>query len=169
MNGNFSKSFEYVLDDEGGFSDNKKDPGGATNRGVTLRTWEDWQRRQVSVQEIRDLTVDQVLPLYRARYWDAVKADLLPNGVDYLVFDTAVNCGVSNAIKFIQQSLGVKDDGVIGPVTLTAIRTVDVDHLIDQYTQLRQKHYESLPTFDEFGEGWMDRAKRVAERAIELS
>jgi lysozyme family protein len=169
MNNNFDKSFKYILEDEGGFSADKKDPGGVTNLGVTLRTWEDWQRRQVNVQEMRDLSADQVLPLYRARYWDAVKADMLPSGIDYLVFDCAVNCGVSNAIKFIQRALGAKEDGVIGPVTLTSLRTVDVGDLIDKFTQIKTEHYESLPTFAEFGEGWVNRSDRVKERALALS
>ena len=81
MIGNFQTALKNLLEDEGGFSNDKRDPGGITNLGVTLRTWQQWQRRVVDAQEMRNLTADQVTPLYREKYWSAVKGDQLPNEI----------------------------------------------------------------------------------------
>ena len=94
--------------------------------------------------------------------------DQLPNGVDYLVFDFAVNAGVQKAIQTLQKVLGVKTDGVIGPVTLTAIKEADPEELIREFTEEKENHYESLSTFETFGEGWMARSERVEQRANAL-
>ena len=126
------------------------------------------QGRVVDAQEMRNLTADQVTPLYREKYWNAIKGDQLPNGVDYLVFDFAVNAGVQKAIQTLQKVLGVKTDGVIGPVTLTAIKEADPEELIKDFTEEKENHYESLSTFETFGEGWMARSERVEQRAAAL-
>ena len=168
MIGNFQTALKNLLEDEGGFSNDKRDPGGITNLGITLRTWQQWQRRVVDAQEMRNLTADQVTPLYRENYWNAVKGDQLPNGVDYLVFDFAVNAGVRKAIQTLQKVLEVKTDGVIGPVTLTAIKEADPEELIREFTEAKEDHYKSLDTFEDFGEGWMARSERVEQRATEL-
>ena len=105
---NWDDAFKLMLKSEGGFVNHPQDPGGMTNLGVTKSTWENWIGRQSDEAEMRNLTPAKVEPLYKKKYWDAVRADELPNGISYLVFDFAVNAGVEGAvvIEKIKQSQG---------------------------------------------------------------
>ena len=121
MKENFDVALKALLKHEGGYVNHPADPGGMTNLGVTKRVWEEWVGHEVDEQTMRGLTPDAVAPLYRKRYWDAVRGDDLPSGVDLVVFDCAVNSGVGRASKFLQKAVGVADDGKIGPATLRAV------------------------------------------------
>jgi lysozyme family protein len=114
MNTNFDACLAHLLKHEGGFVNHPSDPGGATNLGVTQAVWEDWIDRAVSEENMRALTPAKVAPLYREMYWDRIKGDKLPSGVDYLVFDAAVNSGASRAAKWLQTTVGAVADGAIG-------------------------------------------------------
>ena len=107
MQNNFDNCLALLLKSEGGYVNNPKDPGGRTNLGVTQKTWEAWVGRESSEKEMRALTKDQVAPLYKAKYWTACYGPQLPLGVDYAVFDAAVNMGVGRAVKLLQESLGI--------------------------------------------------------------
>lgn len=160
MKENFESSLEIVLKSEGGFINHPSDPGGATNLGVTKKVWESWVGKPVPISDIRNLTPKQVSPLYKKQYWDAVRADDLPSGLDYLVFDFAINAGVFRAIKTLQKALSIVDDGVFGNKTLESIKKADLTDLISRFSDLKEQFYKSLPTFSVFGKGWM---RRVAE------
>lgn len=160
MKDNFSSALITVLKSEGGFVNNPSDPGGATNLGVTKKVWESWTGKSVSISDMRNLTQAQVSPLYKKQYWDAVRGDDLPSGLDYLVFDFAINAGVSRAIKTLQKALSIVDDGVFGNKTLGAVNKADTTDLIIKFSELKEQFYKSLPTFSVFGKGWM---RRVAE------
>jgi len=131
MNGNFEACLALVLKSEGGFVNNPKDPGGATNFGVTKATYEQFTGKTVSVDDMRSLTVDEITPLYRRMFWDAVHGDDLPAGVDYAVFDYAVNSGTGRAAKALQQALGVVVDGALGAQTLAAVKAADPEELVE--------------------------------------
>jgi lysozyme family protein len=161
MRENFGVAFNSMIKHEGGFVNHPKDPGGMTNLGVTKKVWDDWTGGNADEQEMRSLTPDKVAPLYKKRYWDAIKGDDLPSGIDLCVFDCAVNSGVSRAVRILQRILGVKDDGVIGPVTISAVTAIPVDDLIERYSEERQDFLESLPTFSVFGKGWTTRVSQV--------
>lgn len=163
--GNFQAALARVLEHEGGFSDHPKDPGGATNLGVTLRTWREWVHRPVTVEELKKLTPATVAPLYEKKYWRIANCDSLPAGLDYLVFDFAVNAGPGRAVKTLQSALGVTADGVVGPKTLAAISAVGVEKTIELFTEERLKFYKSLHTFDVFGKGWTRRSEEASEAA----
>lgn len=165
MRDNFQGALLRVLEHEGGFSDHPKDPGGATNLGVTLRTWKEWVRRPVTVEELKKLTPDTVAPLYEKKYWRMASCDSLPAGLDYLVFDFAVNAGPGRAIKTLQTAIGAVPDGVVGPKTLAAISAVGTQKAIELFTEERLKFYKSLHTFDVFGNGWTRRSEEAAESA----
>ena len=105
MKSNFQQSIDAMLVSEGGFSNNSKDPGGMTNRGVTKTVWEGWTGHDATEQTMRNLSTADVTPLYKKKYWDAVQGDALPSGVDYCVFDTAVNSGAGRSIKLLQRSI----------------------------------------------------------------
>ena len=107
MKNNWEQCFALILKNEGGYVDNPSDPGGATNLGCTKATWESWVGHPVTKEDIKALTPFDVMPLYKARYWDAISGDDLPAGVDYAVLDFAINSGPARASKTLQQVLGV--------------------------------------------------------------
>ena len=157
MRHNWEEAIKHILKWEGGYVNHKDDPGGRTNLGVTQKVWEEWSGKPATEADMRALTVDMVAPLYKKRYWDAVRGDDLPSGVDLCVFDCAVNAGVGRASRFLQQSVGVVADCAIGPKTLEAVIKMPADELIEKFCNLREAHYKSLSTFATFGKGWMRR------------
>lgn len=165
MKGNWDKSFEYLLASEGGYVAHEADPGGRTNMGVTQVVWENWVGRSSNEKEMRSLTPELVKPLYKKKYWDACKCDELPTGIDYLVFDFAVNAGVGRSIKTLQTSVGANADGAIGPKTLQALMFFSKNQLIDKFSEQKLKFYQSLPTFATFGKGWTNRIEHVKRDA----
>ena len=165
MLSNFPASLALVLKAEGGFVNHPRDPGGMTNLGVTRNVWKDWVNRDVDEAEMRALTPELVTPLYKARYWDAVKADDLPRGVDYAVFDSAVNMGPGRAAKLLQATLGVTADGSIGRATIAAATAADPVELLEAFSQGKEVFYQSLPTFATFGKGWLNRVTHVQDAA----
>ena len=160
MKENFQKALDAVLHHEGGFVNHPKDPGGMTNLGCTKRVWEEWVGHPVDEKAMRALTPEDVAPLYKKKYWDAVRGDDLPDGVDYIVFDTAINSGPGRAIKFLQGCVGVDMDGALGPKTMAAVRAADPKQLVDDYAKRRLSFLQDLPTWGTFGKGW---SRRVAE------
>ena len=168
MRGNFEACFTELLKHEGGFSNHNSDPGGITNLGVTKKTWDEWTGRDNSVEDMKALTPEIVRPLYVNRYWDACRCDDLPAGVDYCVFDTAVNSGKVRAIKFLQSVVGTVPDGAIGPVTLASVNTKGPRLVIEQFCDKREAFWRSLPTFAVFGKGWLRRGKEVRAKALEM-
>jgi lysozyme family protein len=166
MKGNFDKCLAMVLKHEGGFVDHPKDPGGATNMGVTLGTYEQWVGRSVTIEEMKALTVDDVAPIYRKNYWDRVRGDDLPSGVDWSVFDWAVNSGPSRSAKALQKIVMVTRDGAIGPKTLAAVGDHKPEDLINTMHTARQRFYERLSTFDTFGRGWSRRNTETRDAAL---
>lgn len=165
MKDNWKRSFELMLKSEGSFVNHPQDPGGMTNLGVTKRVWEQWVGRESNEKEMRSLTPAMVEPLYKRKYWDACRCDDLPEGLDYLVFDFAVNAGPGRSIKILQTAVGTTPDGIIGPKTLAAVRAVDPHELIEKFSVAKTQFYESLPTFPTFGRGWLNRVADVKVKA----
>lgn len=169
-NTNFSSALKEILKHEGGFVNHPADPGGITNLGVTKRAYEAYVGRTVSEAEMKKLTPTVVAPFYKTQYWDRVRGDELPAGIDLCVFDFGVNAGPGRAIKLLQRLIGVADDGVIGPMTVNATRAFaerhGVDYVITQYQQLRRNYYKSLSTFKVFGKGWLRRVDEVEKTAL---
>jgi lysozyme family protein len=163
MNQNFDKALAAVLVHEGGYVNNPKDPGGMTNLGCTKTVWEEHCGHAVDEKVMRALTPADVAPLYKSKYWDKVKGDDLPSGVDYVVFDAAINSGPGRAAKWLQACVGVEPDGGIGPKTLAAVRAFDAKQLIDDYGKRRLSFLYDLPTWDTFGKGWARRVNEVTQ------
>ena len=161
MKHNWDDAIKHILKYEGGYVNHKDDPGGRTNLGVTQRVWEEWTGKPATEEDMRGLTPAMVSPLYKKRYWDAVRGDDLPSGVDLCVFDCAVNAGVGRASKFLQQAVGVTADGQIGPMTVAATIAKPAEEVIEAFCNLREAHYKSLTTFATFGKGWMNRLGAV--------
>ena len=165
MNTNWDNAFRLMLASEGGYVHHSSDPGGMTNLGVTKATWESWVGREVDEAEMRGLTPEKVEPLYKERYWDAVRGDELPVGISYLLFDFAVNAGVGRSIKTLQTAVGVTPDGGFGPITMAAVQAVDPVELIERFSQSKEDFYRSLTTFSTFGKGWLNRVSNVKQHA----
>ena len=168
MNTNFEKSLAELLKHEGGFVNHPSDPGGATNLGVTQAVWEAWIDRTVSDETMKALTPIKVAPLYREMYWDRVKGDKLPSGVDYCVFDAAVNSGVSRAAKWLQTTVAAVADGMIGEQTLKLVLLTNPKMLIDKYSDTRLEFLKGRSTWPTFGKGWERRVEEVRATALKM-
>jgi lysozyme family protein len=168
MRSSFPKAFAGLLIHEGGFVNHPSDPGGMTNLGVTKAVWEEWVGHTVSESAIRGLTPALVEPLYKAKYWDRIKGDNLPAGVDYCVFDAAVNSGVRRAVQWLQSVIGAVPDGSIGPKTLGAAAEMPAKDLIKDYSDRRLAFLKALSTWDTFGRGWERRVKEVEQTALSM-
>lgn len=165
----FEDALAKVLEHEGGFVDDTRDPGGMTCLGVTKTVWQEWVGHPVTEKEMKALTPEKVAPLYKRKYWDKVKADQLPDGLDYSVFDFAVNSGPGRAIKLLQSCVDVKIDGDIGPVTIAAIKAANPRKLVFLYNDARLAFLRSLPHWDVYGKGWGKRVAEVTQAAIAVA
>jgi lysozyme family protein len=170
MQSNFENCLALMLAHEGGYVNHPQDPGGMTNLGVTKRVWEEWVGHEVDEKQMRALTPETVAPLYKRKYWDAVRADELVAGVDYCVFDVAVNSGPGRAIKFLQSCIGTTPDGGFGPATLAAVKEAEKDpaRLVELYCAKRLEFLQSLKTFETFGKGWSRRVQEVKDKALKM-
>lgn len=168
MNINFEKALQLILKSEGGYVNHPSDPGGMTNLGVTKRVWEEWVGHEVTEQTMRDLTPAIVGPMYKAKYWDKVRGDDLPSGVDYCVFDAAINSGPGRAIKWLQACVKVEVDGVIGQKTLDAVTAFSDIDLVSDYNKRRLSFLLDLSTWEVFGKGWTNRISHVGDSATKM-
>ena len=169
MKENFDEALKAILHHEGGFVNHPKDPGGMTNLGVTKRVWEEYVGHEVDEKAMRALTPADVDTLYRRKYWDKVRGDELPAGVDYAVFDAAINSGPGRASKWLQTAVGAVPDGAIGPGTLAKVEAMEPAAIIEKYQATRLAFLQSLPTWDTFGKGWGRRVAEVGEAASHMA
>jgi len=174
---NFEQSFNLVIKSEGGFTNDQRDSGnhlpdgrqGSTMLGCTQANWEAYVGHKVTQDDMKKLTKEDVKPLYKKNYWDAVSGDLLPSGLDYAAFDFAINAGPGASRKMIQRALGVVADGSIGPNTLAAIQKADAKELMHKFSDAKTAFYKSLGNFNVYGVGWLRRVadvQTVADRMI---
>ena len=168
MKSNYDKCLKTILHHEGGYVNHPKDPGGETNLGVTKRVYQE----HGGTKDMKDLLVEDVAPIYKKGYWDRMKGDDLPGGLDLCVFDFGVNAGPNRAAKFLQKMIGTTVDGGIGPNTLAKveeyIRENGEHESVEKYQSMRQKYYERLPTFATFGKGWTRRVEETTKLALDI-
>ena len=170
MQNNFQACLDEVLKLEGGWVDDSKDPGGATNLGVTLNTWRTWKgvNAVVTVADIKALTPVDVAPLYQQVFWKGCAGEYLPLGADLATFDWCVNSGVRRGNEGLQEALGVKQDGLVGPMTLKAAAAMDGKALVNAICDARVAFYHGLPEAEqeEFLRGWLNRVEAVRAMAL---
>jgi len=152
---NFDQAFDMLIGFEGGYADDSRDPGGETMWGVTARV----ARKDGYIGEMRDLPRDRAKAIYHAKYWDPIQADRIPETARFVVFDAAVNSGTEQAIRWLQRTLDVGEDGVLGPLTVLALQQASGLLLAVVFTAERLDFMTSLPTWGAFGKGW---ARRIA-------
>jgi lysozyme family protein len=173
---NWKQAFEQMLASEGGFTDDERDNGnklpdgrkGSTMLGVTQFNWENHVGHQVTHDQMRKLTPADVEPLYKKKYWDVVRADELPSGIDYLVFDMGVNAGPGRSIKLLQTAVGVPADGGLGPITMKAVLAADPVELIERFSAEKEAFYRSLKDFQVYGKGWLNRVEQVKVKSTSM-
>jgi lysozyme family protein len=174
MKANADRALRLILKHEGGYVDHPRDPGGATNRGVTIGTL---KRLGIDkdgdgdsdVVDLKLLTEAEAVRVFKAFYWDAVQADLLPSGLDYAVADFAVNSGPVRAAQYLQRILGVEDDGHIGPKTLAAVAKANPAAVITALTERRLTFLRGLSTWNTFKGGWQRRVGEVRDEAMRMA
>lgn len=170
MKHNFETSLGLVLRHEGGYADHPADPGGKTMNGITERVYHNWLRSSGRpVRPVRDITETEVAAIYRDQYWNAISADRLPSGIDYALFDFAVNSGPARAVKSAQRILGSEPDGIVGVNTLAAARKADASATISALSAARRKFVRSLRTYGTFGRGWDRRIDEVEAKALVMA
>ena len=153
----FDQAFTVLIGHEGGYVSDSRDPGGETKYGISKRAY--------PTLDIAGLTLDAAKTIYKRDYWDRAQCDALPPAVAFQVFDTAVNSGIGQAIRFLQRAVGVADDGSVGPLTLGAVRRLDAESVAARFNGHRLEFMTKLSTWDVFGKGW---ARRVAKNLQEV-
>ena len=166
---NFKECLALVLKSEGGYVNNPKDPGGMTNLGITKKSLEEWLGHDVDEKFMRNLTPEMAAPFYEQKYWRSCYGEVLPRGLDFIVFSMAVNAGPGRAVKLLQQSLGCVPDGVIGPATRSLILASNSATLIAKFSETRREYYKSLKTFPIFGAGWLKRVDQEEQEALNMA
>lgn len=166
MRANFAPSLAAALVHEGGFVNDPQDPGGATNRGVTQLVYDAWRLGEgLARRSVRLINDYEVGAIFRRQYWNACRCDDLPAGLDYCIFDFAVNSGVNRASRYLQRALGAVEDGQIGPATVARAGAQSVEYTINSVCDARLVFLRQLPTFGHFGGGWTARVGDVRAKA----
>lgn len=166
---NFKAALEHVLVYEGGYSNHPKDPGGVTLEGVIQRVYDGYRKRKGKPQQALKASMRKTAAwknerddIYREQYWNMIRGDEMPDGIDFVVFDGAVNSGPSQSAKWLQRALGVTADGNIGEATLAAINAhSNHDKLVADICGRRMAFLQQLKTFKTFGKGWTARLTSV--------
>lgn len=172
MDRNFPRALQLVLKHEGGWADNPKDPGGATMKGITLSTYRRIVDQKATKDDLRHISDAQVAAIYRRQFWAEVDAPELPDGLDYAVFDFAVNSGPVRAAKYLQAALGMEQDGVVGPATLRAVAAHPAARLVNSLCDARLVFMRNIKGKDgkrlwaTFGKGWTARVAEVRKEAL---
>ena len=169
MQKNFNAALAHVLLFEGAYSNHPLDPGGATNLGITQAVLQSHRDQPVSKDDVRTLTQQEAAAIYAKNYWELARCGSLPSGIDFAVFDCAVNQGVGRAARLLQQAANVAADGKIGPGTLAAISKAPAPALLAEFMARRMLSYGLLQKlFKTFGLGWSRRlmATHTAARAL---
>lgn len=161
MRANFNACLAVTLKHEGGYVNDPHDPGGETNLGISKRSY--------PKEDIHGMTRKRAAAIYRRDFWDAVNGDDLPAGLDLVAFDAAVNSGVMRGSKWVQQALGVKADGRIGPVSLAAAHRADVATVVQDAISRRFDFLRGLRTWPRYKRGWTARLEAVEAAALSMA
>lgn len=167
MRSTYTSTMRQIRQFEGGYVNHPRDPGGATNYGITQATYDEYRKNKAK-RDVRLITEAEVDEIYRTRYADKIRYDDLPAGVDFATLDAAVNSGVSRGSKWLQLALGVTSDGVIGAGTVAAAAKADAIKTIKAIYAKRSGFLHSLKTFGTFGKGWMTRLATGEAFAVKM-
>ena len=169
MKNNFEDSLKYVLIHEGGWADHPRDPGGATMKGVTLITYRRYFGEDKGKDDLRAISDEELLQIYDSGYWSKCRCDELPAGIDFAVFDAAVNSGPSRGVKWLQAAVGAKQDGGMGPKTLAKVKEYQPQDVLHHMCDNRLAFLRGLATWTDFGVGWSRRVENVRATAMKMA
>lgn len=174
-NHKFDLALDHVLAMEGGWTDDPHDPGGPTNKGITLAVYARERGIEITSANLAELKSDLrsipdslVRSIYETRYWQPARCPALRPSLALMHFDASVNHGVGAAARFLQEALGVEIDGEIGPITLRAAGIVEPRQTLARYAAIRRQRYRALPHFWRFGRGWLRRVEATLAAATPL-
>ncbi len=166
----YEECLKRILKHEGGYVNDSLDSGGRTNLGDTQRVWEEFVGHPVSEADMRALTPEKVAPMYKIKYWNPSYCEVMPRGLDYLLFDFSVNAGVGRSVKTLQGVIGVVADGVIGPRTREAINNANAKDLVTKFSDARADFYQGIvarkPDQARFIKGWLNRVEEARAMAL---
>lgn len=170
----FDEAVPWIEKWEGGYVDDPADPGGPTNRGVTIGTLERWRNSAVTKMDVRSLSQEEARQIYRALYWTPVRGDELPVGVSLMLFNAAILHGPHRAITFLQLSLNksgadIEVDGEIGPQTLGAVEKASRIKLVSDYGAVQLAYLRSRSGWARYGDGWTDRLNEICRQAQSMA
>jgi uncharacterized protein (TIGR02594 family) len=166
----YDDALARVLVHEGGNDDDQRDPGGRTSRGILQSECDLWRKTHPGLPvDVWQAPQKEIEAIYRQKYWDALRCDELPAGVDYAVFDYGVNSGIGRAAKVLQRLIGVDVDGEIGPNTIAAAKRTKASQLIDGICDERLAFLQGLRTWPTFGKGWGRRVQEVRTSALAMA
>lgn len=152
----FDAAFTRLIGHEGGYVDDKRDPGGETKFGIS--------RRSYPGEDIAGMTLERAKAIYLRDYWGPAGCDAVPDGIKFDLFDMAVNSGRVAAIRCLQRSCGEYEDGILGPRTLQAVQSMPAARLVARFNGARLAFMADLSTWPAFGRGW---ARRIAANLLE--
>lgn len=169
MRENFDESLRRVFAHEGGYTDHPSDPGGPTNWGITIHDARMYWKRDACADDVRGMPKDVAKRIYRTKYWDAMRCDELPAGVDYAVFDFGVNSGVTRSLKFLEGIAGVPQDGKPDDTLIRTVAHLPPRPVITELCNKRLVFLKGLKTWPTFGRGWGRRVDEVKSCAIKMA
>jgi lysozyme family protein len=165
----FDVALARLLAHEGGYSNHPADPGGPTKFGITLADYRRYLKPDGTAADVRAMRVEEAKAIYRERYWNALRCDELPAGLDYAVFDYGVNSGVSRSARALRQIVGLAKDGGIDAGVLAAVRGSDAARLTAALCDERLAFLQRLRTWPVFGRGWGRRVAEVRTASLALA
>jgi len=168
MKNNFRSALSHVLTHEGGWADHPKDPGGATMKGVTLMTFRRHYGKARTKADLRNITDDQLEQIYRDGYWNRCRCDALPDGVDYAVFDAAVNSGPRRSIRWLKSAVCDGGNGGMTDETVSRVLANSAESVVATACGARLSFLQKLRTWSIFGKGWSRRVEGVQSVALAM-
>lgn len=163
---------------EGGWSNHKDDPGGPTMKGIILSVFaaargvpvppKGSPAYQALCNELRMISSAEVTAIYRRNYWDPLRCDDLPAGLDLVVFDFGVNSGISRSAKALQKVLGVTIDGHIGELTISTVADHDTAELCTALLNERRRFIRQIKHYPSFAKGWERRIDGVENCCLQM-
>lgn len=167
---NFEPALSRLLRDEGGYGNHPSDPGGPTNFGITLNDARRYWKADASAADVKAMPIGVAKDIYRKRYWNVLRCDDLPPGVDYAVFDYGVNSGVTRAGKVLRRKLSLPDSsGAVTDAVVAAAQRTDAARLVGAICAERMAFLKGLKTFPVFGRGWSRRVAGVETAALAMA
>lgn len=169
MNINFDAALKRVLAHEGGYTDHPSDPGGPTNWGITIHDARMYWKRDADADDVKAMPLDVAKRIYKTKYWDAMRCDELPSGVDYAVMDFGVNSGVSRSLKYLEAIADVPVDGKPDDVLIRTVANLPPKQVVTDLCNKRLAFLKGLKTWPVFGNGWGRRVAEVKGAALKMT